>query len=59
MGLLKWSIILAIASIIFGVFGFTGVAHGFADVAKILFAIFIFFFILFIVVGPFIVKKVF
>ncbi len=59
MGLLKWSVIAAIISVIFAVLGFGNVAHGFADIAKILFGIFCFIFVAVLVLGIVIARKVF
>lgn len=41
MGFLKWAAIFAIVSIIAAIFGFSGIAEGAADVAKVLFYIFL------------------
>ncbi len=42
MGLLKWALIALIVSFIAALFGFTGIAAGAADVARILFGVFLF-----------------
>lgn len=39
--MLKWTLICALLALVFGLLGFTGVAAGFAAIAKILFAIFL------------------
>ena len=39
--MLRWAIFFAIISVIAGLFGFTGIAHGAADIAKILFFVFV------------------
>jgi uncharacterized membrane protein YtjA (UPF0391 family) len=39
--MLKWTLICALLAVVFGVLGFTGVAAGFAMIAKILFGIFL------------------
>lgn len=41
MGLLKWALILFVLSLIAGALGWTGIAGGFAAIAKILFGIFL------------------
>lgn len=58
MGLLKWAIILAIIAGVFALFGFTGIAEGFADIAKVLFAVFLVLVVVFIVLGAFVFKSV-
>ncbi|MGD0930784.1 MAG: DUF1328 domain-containing protein [Candidatus Korobacteraceae bacterium] len=39
--MLKWTLICALLAVVFGVLGFTGIAAGFAVIAKILFGIFL------------------
>jgi len=39
--MLKWTLICALMAVVFGVLGFTGIAAGFAVIAKILFGIFL------------------
>ena len=56
--LLKWAIVLAILALIAGIFGFTGVAEGFADVAKILFGLFLAGIFLLILLGVFAFRTV-
>ena len=41
MSLLKWAAIMAILAIVAAIFGFTNLAEGFADVARVLFFIFL------------------
>jgi uncharacterized membrane protein YtjA (UPF0391 family) len=41
MGLLKWAVIFLIVAGIAAIFGFGGVAEGAADIAKVLFFIFL------------------
>jgi uncharacterized membrane protein YtjA (UPF0391 family) len=41
MGLLKWAVVFLVISLIAAVFGFFNVAEGAADIAKILFFIFL------------------
>jgi uncharacterized membrane protein YtjA (UPF0391 family) len=56
--MLKWTLICALLAIIFGVLGFTGIAAGFALIAKILFAIFIIGVILTLILGVTVFKAV-
>lgn len=39
--MLKWALILGVLAVVFGLLGFTGIAAGFAAVAKVLFALFL------------------
>jgi uncharacterized membrane protein YtjA (UPF0391 family) len=41
MGLLRWALIFLVVAIIAAVFGFTNIAAGAADIARILFFLFI------------------
>jgi uncharacterized membrane protein YtjA (UPF0391 family) len=43
--MLEYSIYFIIGALIFGIFGFTKIASGFASIAKILFTIFIILFV--------------
>ena len=56
--MIKWAIVFAIISIIAGVFGFTGIAAGSAAVAKILFFIALAIFVVLLVIGLFVGKRV-
>lgn len=49
--MLRWAIFFAIISVIAGLFGFTGIAHGAADIAKILFFVFVALCIVLVVLG--------
>jgi uncharacterized membrane protein YtjA (UPF0391 family) len=55
MGLLMWAGIFFVIAVIAGLFGFTGIAEGSADIAKILFYIFIALFLLIFISSFFIV----
>jgi uncharacterized membrane protein YtjA (UPF0391 family) len=55
--MLKWSAIFFGIAIVAAIFGFTGIAAGAADIAKIIFGIFIGIFILLLVLGLTIFKK--
>lgn len=41
MTLLKWALIFFVISLIAGLFGFTGIAHGSEEIAKFLFFLFL------------------
>ena len=56
--MIKWAIIFAIISIVAGLFGFTGIAADSAAVAKILFFIALAIFVVLLVLGLFVGKKV-
>lgn len=49
--MLKWAVIFLIISIVAALFGFTGISHIAAGMAKILFAIFLILFIVFLILG--------
>ena len=51
MSLLKWALIMLVVSIIAAVFGFTDLSAASADVARILFYIFIVIFLVLLVAG--------
>jgi uncharacterized membrane protein YtjA (UPF0391 family) len=51
MSLLKWALIMLVVSIIAAVFGFTDLAAASADVARILFYIFLLIFLVLLVAG--------
>jgi uncharacterized membrane protein YtjA (UPF0391 family) len=56
--MIKWAIVFAIISIVAGLFGFTGIAADSAAVAKILFFIALAIFVVLLVLGLFVGKKV-
>lgn len=49
--MLKWALIFFLVSVVAGLFGFTGVAVGAAEVSKILFFVFLVLFAIFLVAG--------
>lgn len=49
--MLYWAIVCAIAALIFGLLGFTGIASGFAMIARFLLAVFLILLIVFLVLG--------
>jgi uncharacterized membrane protein YtjA (UPF0391 family) len=51
MSLLKWALIMLIVSLVAAVFGFTDIAAASADVARILFYIFLVIFLVLLVFG--------
>jgi uncharacterized membrane protein YtjA (UPF0391 family) len=55
--MLKWSFIFLIVAIIAGIFGFTNIEAGAADIAKILFFVFISIWVIVLVLGLTIFKK--
>ena len=56
--MIKWAIVFAIISIIAGLFGFTCIAADSAAVAKILFFIALAIFVVLLVIGLFVGKRV-
>jgi len=55
--MLRWAAIFFVIAIIAAIFGFGGVAEGAADIAKVLFFIFIIGLVLILVLGGAIFKK--
>jgi len=55
--MLRWAIIFAIIAIIAGIFGFGGISEGAADIARVLFFIFLVGFVLVLIFGASIFKK--
>jgi uncharacterized membrane protein YtjA (UPF0391 family) len=51
MGLLKWALIFLILAGVAAVMGFGGMAEGFADIAKVLFGIFLLIVVVLAVLG--------
>ena len=49
--MLYWAIVCAIAALIFGLLGFTGIASGFATIARFLLAVFLILLVIFLVLG--------
>jgi uncharacterized membrane protein YtjA (UPF0391 family) len=56
--MLKWALVFFIVSLIAAMFGFTGIAAGTAAIAKILFYVAVFLFLLFLVLGLFAVRAI-
>ena len=56
--MLKWSFIFLAIAIVAGIFGFTGVEEGAASIAKILFFIFLTVWVVMLVLGVTIFKKI-
>jgi uncharacterized membrane protein YtjA (UPF0391 family) len=56
--MLKWALVFLLISLVAGVFGFTGIAAGAAVIAKILFFLALFLFVLFLVLGLTIYKSI-
>jgi uncharacterized membrane protein YtjA (UPF0391 family) len=55
--MLKWAVIFLLISLVAGLMGFTGVAVGAAEIAKVLFFITITLFLIFLVVGLLAARK--
>ena len=55
--MLKWALIFFMVSAIAGIFGFTGIAVGAAEISKILFFVFLVLFSIFLVAGLMAVNK--
>jgi uncharacterized membrane protein YtjA (UPF0391 family) len=51
MRMLYWAIICAIAALIFGLLGFTGLARGFATIARFLLALFLILLLIILIFG--------
>ncbi|MGI9103232.1 MAG: DUF1328 family protein [Terriglobales bacterium] len=49
--MLYWAIVCAVAALIFGLLGFSGIAHGFAMIARFLLAIFLILLVLVLIFG--------
>ncbi len=49
--LLKWAVIFFVVSLIAAVFGFTGIAAGAAEIAKVLFYLFLAIFVILLIAG--------
>lgn len=56
--MLKWAIIFAVISLLAGLFGFSGVAAGAAGISKVLFGLTLVLFLIFLVLGLTVAKKV-
>ncbi len=55
--MLKWSATFLLIAIVAAIFGFTGIAEGAADIAKVLFFIFLIGFVIVLLFGAMIFKK--
>jgi uncharacterized membrane protein YtjA (UPF0391 family) len=55
--MLKWALIFFVVSLVAGLFGFTGIAVGAAEISKILFFVFLVLFAIFLVAGLLAVNK--
>jgi uncharacterized membrane protein YtjA (UPF0391 family) len=58
MSLLKWALIFFLISIVAAVFGFTGISLASADIARILFYIFLVIFLVLLILGLTIARRV-
>jgi len=55
--MLRWSVIFFVIAIIAAIFGFGGIAEGAADIAKVLFFIFLALFVIVLLFGASIFKR--
>lgn len=58
MSLLKWAVVVGILAVVAGVLGFAGIASAFADIAKVLFFIFLAGVVILVIAGVVLYKKV-
>jgi uncharacterized membrane protein YtjA (UPF0391 family) len=58
MSLLKWALIFFLISVVAAVFGFTGISLASADIARILFYIFLVIFLVLLILGLTIARRV-
>jgi len=58
MSLLKWALIFFVISLIAALFGFGGIAAASADIARVLFFIFLVIFIVLLVLGLVLARRV-
>lgn len=56
--LLKWAAIFFVIALVAAAFGFTGIAEGAADIAKVLFYIFLAVFVVLVAAGWWVARKV-
>ncbi|HEX6982727.1 MAG TPA: DUF1328 domain-containing protein [Balneolaceae bacterium] len=56
--MLKWAAIFFVIAVIAGIFGFGGISEAAADIAQILFFIFIALFVIALIAGKFFVSKI-
>lgn len=56
--MLRFALLFLVLSLIAALFGFGNLAEGFADIAKVLFGIFLVLVLVFVVLGVTVVKKV-
>ena len=56
--MLKWALIFAVVALIAGALGFTGMAGAAAGIAKLLFFVAVIGFVLFLVLGAFVGRKI-
>lgn len=58
MGLIKWAVVFLVISLIAALFGFFGIAEGAADIARVLFFIFIAICVVLFLLGAFTYRSV-
>jgi len=57
MSILKWAVIMLLVSLVAALFGFTDLAAASADVAKVLFYVFLVIFLVLLVLGMTILRR--
>ncbi len=58
MSLLKWALIFFLISIVAAIFGFGGISHAAADIARVLFFVFVVIFVVLLVLGLVLARRV-
>jgi uncharacterized membrane protein YtjA (UPF0391 family) len=58
MSLLKWALIFLVISLVAALFGFTGISEASADIARVLFYIFVIIFLVLLILGMTIYRNV-
>lgn len=58
MSLLKWALVFLVISLIAALFGFGGIAAGAADIARVLFYVFVAICVVLFILGLFVYKSV-
>jgi uncharacterized membrane protein YtjA (UPF0391 family) len=51
MSILKWALIFLVISLVAALFGFTGISEASADIARVLFYIFVIIFLILLILG--------
>lgn len=56
--LLKWALVFLVVSLVAALFGFTGISEASADIARVLFYIFLVIFLVLLILGVTIFRKI-